>query len=418
MEFMINPNEITDGITAGVEVRKQRGLEIAAVCQIFKCKNGDWWVPSQTRVKMQYRVSLGDKPRCSCPDHEERGCVCKHIYAAQYAIQREQHADGSETVTESVTVTAQTQRTTYSQDWPAYNESQTNEKRIFQTLLHDLCVGIEEPEYTFGRPRLPLADAVFAAIFKIYSTFSGRRFISDLCDAQSKGYLSKVPHYNSIFKYLENAELTPILNELIMRSSLPLKSVETDFAVDSTGFMTSRFTKWFDQKYGTKMAKQDWVKAHICCGVKTNVVTAVEILDQHAADVSRLPSLVDATAKNFRISEVSADKAYGSTKNIKAIEKHGGTAFIAFKSNACADKGGVWAKMFHFFQYKRDEYLAHYHKRSNVESTFNMIKAKFRDHVRSKTDVAMKNEVLAKVLCHNICCLISAMYELGIQPNL
>jgi hypothetical protein len=42
-----------------------------------------------------------------------------------------------------------------------------------------------------------------------------------------------------------------------------------------------------------------------------------------------------------------------------------------------------------------------------------MIKAKFRDHVRSKTDVAMTNEVLCKILCHNICCLIQAMYELG-----
>ena len=46
-----------------------------------------------------------------------------------------------------------------------------------------------------------------------------------------------------------------------------------------------------------------------------------------------------------------------------------------------------------------------------------MIKAKFGDCVRSKTDVAMKNEALCKILCHNICCLISAMHELGIQPD-
>jgi hypothetical protein len=45
-----------------------------------------------------------------------------------------------------------------------------------------------------------------------------------------------------------------------------------------------------------------------------------------------------------------------------------------------------------------------------------MIKAKFGDSVRSKTDVAMRNEVLAKILCHNICCLICAMYELNIDP--
>jgi hypothetical protein len=46
-----------------------------------------------------------------------------------------------------------------------------------------------------------------------------------------------------------------------------------------------------------------------------------------------------------------------------------------------------------------------------------MIKAKFRDHVRSKTDVAMRNEALAKILCHNICCVIQEMYELGIEPT-
>ena len=55
------------------------------------------------------------------------------------------------------------------------------------------------------------------------------------------------------------------------------------------------------------------------------------------------------------------------------------------------------------------------HKRSNVESTFSMIKAKFRDHVRSKTDVAMVNEVLCKIVCHNICCLIQESHELGID---
>ena len=65
--------------------------------------------------------------------------------------------------------------------------------------------------------------------------------------------------------------------------------------------------------------------------------------------------------------------------------------------------------------FNREQFAAHYHKRSNVESTFSMIKAKFRDHVRSKTDVAMKNEVLCKVLCHNICCVIGAMHELGIE---
>lgn len=46
-----------------------------------------------------------------------------------------------------------------------------------------------------------------------------------------------------------------------------------------------------------------------------------------------------------------------------------------------------------------------------------MIKRKFGDAVRAKTDVAMRNEALAKILCHNICVTISAWYELGIEPE-
>jgi hypothetical protein len=44
-----------------------------------------------------------------------------------------------------------------------------------------------------------------------------------------------------------------------------------------------------------------------------------------------------------------------------------------------------------------------------------MIERKFGDSVRSKGGLAMKNEVLAKLLCHNLCCLISVMYEMGVK---
>jgi hypothetical protein len=226
-----------------------------------------------------------------------------------YVTTREEHADGTATVTEHLTVTKQT--TTYPQNWPAYNAAQTNEKDKFQSLLHDLCRAVPEPRICKpGRPSLPLADAVFSAAFKVYSTVSGRRFMTDLRDAQSKGFITKTPHYNSIFNYLENPDLTPILKALITQSSLPLKSVEVDFAVDSSGFTTSRFTRWFDHKYGKVVEQHDWVKCHLMCGVKTNIVTAVEIHDRHANDSPLLPPMVKTTADNFRISEVSADKGY------------------------------------------------------------------------------------------------------------
>ena len=400
-----------------VDPRKLRGLQIAAMAKIVK-RGLVWMVPSQSGSG-RYEVSPdAEQPHCNCPDHETRGVRCKHIIAVEIVIQRERNADGTTTVTETMTV-QKTVRKTYPQNWPAYNAAQTHEKERFLELLHDLCAsGIKEPTRSRnGRPRLLIEDAIFAACYKVYSTVSARRFMTDLREAHSKGFISKAPHFNSVLNYLESSELTPILRELITRSSLPLKAVETDFAVDSSGFSCSRFVRWFDHKYGEVREQHDWVKVHLMCGVRTNVVTAVEIRDRHAADTKSLPYLVDMTAENFALREVSADKAYASARNYDAIDRHGATPFVAFKSNHTGRGSRLWEKMFHHFSLKREDFLSHYHKRSNVESTFSMIKAKFRDHVRSKTPVAMVNEVLCKIICHNICVLIQETHELGIDVD-
>lgn len=69
------------------------------------------------------------------------------------------------------------------------------------------------------------------------------------------------------------------------------------------------------------------------------------------------------------------------------------------------------------YAYNQEWFMKRYHKRSNVESTFSMIKAKFGGNLRSKTYQSQVNEALCKVLCHNICCLIKSLYELGIEPT-
>jgi len=402
-----------------MEPRQERGLQIANRCYIGQ-QGGYWLVPSQSG-QGRYRVD-STVPSCNCPDYETHGSKCKHIYAVEYIVQFRRETDGGVTVLNETLQVSETKRPSYPQNWPAYNEAQMNEKQQFQSLLFDLCCGIVDPPQTNGRPRIPLRDGAFAAIFKIYSTFSGRRFISDLQDAKAKGFIQRVPHFNSIFNTLENPDLTSILNTLIVQSALPLKAVETAFAVDSTGFMTSRFTRWFDQKYGVVRQKHSWVKAHIMCGVKTNVVTAVEIQEQHTADPVVLPTLLTATAGKFDVKEVLADRAYSTAKNLDAIVTANAMPYIPFKANATGNTSrsvhsATWEKMFHYFSLNREQFFQHYHQRSNVESTVMMIKTKFRDHVRSKTDTAMKNEVLGKILCHNICCLISAIYELGITPT-
>jgi len=159
----------------------------------------------------------------------------------------------------------------------------------------------------------------------------------------------------------------------------PLPAVETNFAVDSSRFSTNKLERWYDEKYGVTKLKHVWVKTHIACGVKTNVVTAVRILDKDAGDSPQFIPLVKETSRTFTIGEVSADKAYASLDNFEAVADCGGTGYIAFKANATGGVGGLFEKMFHYFQFKQDEYMKHYHLRSNVESTFSAVKRKFGD---------------------------------------
>jgi hypothetical protein len=191
------------------------------------------------------------------------------------------------------------------QEWHEYNQAQTNEKARLLELLFELCSGIEEPVQTMGRPRLPFSEILFCAAYKVYSGFSSRRFISDLQIAKERGFVSKVPHFNSVSNYMEMESMTPYLKELIAESSQPLKAIEHDFAVDSSGFSRGTSQRWVQAKWGrTKdekkqmrvIRKTDWLKVHLMCGVKTNIVTSVETSDAHASDFRYFQPLVDATS--------------------------------------------------------------------------------------------------------------------------
>jgi transposase len=287
------------------------------------------------------------------------------------------------------------------------------------SLLADLCNTIGQPEQGMGRPRLPLSDMAFASVFKVYAGFSSRRFTSDLREAYTAGLIDSRPHFNSVSNYLAKPELTDILKSLITASSLPLKAVESDFAVDSSGFSTSRFVRWYSKKHGRVKDNREWVKVHLMCGVNTKIVTSVEVSGWTAHDTNYFVPLVQATAEHFQLGDVTADKAYLSHKNFKAVEQLGGTPFVPFKSNTVEpteDEEPIWAKMYYLFMYNRLTFMEHYHMRSNVESAFSMIKGKFGDSVRSKSDTGQVNEALCKVLCHNICVLIQTIHELGIEP--
>lgn len=400
---MAIPAKITDP-------RQERGYQIFKSKTITAHPKKDGWiVPSQSSSK---RYFVSEDFVCDCPDSESRKVTCKHAYAARYYLQIEQDTpEGTQTTKV---------RLTYPQAWKAYNEAQTNEVRLFDELLKDLVEDIEEPEQKGrGRPRLPLNEQTFCAIQKVYSQLSSRRAHSLFKNAVDKEQIKHAPHSNAINKFLIREDITPILENLVVITSRPLASIERDFGIDSSGFRTTGFNEYCKDKHNTKR-KHKWLKAHICVGVKTNIITGVEITPEYSNDSPQFEPLVKTTVENgFSIKEVSADKAYSSRKNHEVVKNAGGMTFIPFRSNATGGSKGSrqWRRMYHWFQLANEDFLNHYHKRSNAETAFHMIKTKFGDKLKSKTYTSQKNELLCKVIAHNIVVLIHEMYELGIEPN-
>ena len=105
-------------------------------------------------------------------------------------------------------------------------------------------------------------------------------------------------------------------------------------------------------------------------------------------------------------------------RNTEAVVRFGRKPHILLKTNAVSPKGDlIWAKMYYIFMCSRQLSSWCYHKRFDVGSVFSMVKEKFRDTVRSKSEEGQVNEVLAKVLYQKSWAPVTAAHDPGIEPT-
>ncbi len=377
---------------------------------IQKIDNGIYTVKSQTGIGL-YKVQWnGNEFVCNCPDFIKHGHIrpCKHVLALKLHLEIGYVTiEGEKPKIEPVI---------YSQSWANYNHAQSQEIELFDQFLFQLISTLEEPKRKpgAGRPSHNLKDLIFCCIMKTYSQLSSRRSQCLFHQALQRHQVSKNIHYNAISRTLIKKELTPILHELVHQSAQPLASIETNFAIDSSGFRCSTFGQYCAEKHGFKR-QHNWLKCHIATGVTTNIVADVVITKEYANDSPQLKKLLRNVSEHFAIGEVTADKAYCSRKNYEIIGNLGGIGYIPFKQNAKGTAKGslMWKRAYHYFQLHKEEFMEHYHQRSNVESTFSAIKKKFGETVKSRNRVAQINELLCKIICYNLTILINEMIELN-----
>jgi transposase len=314
------------------------------------------------------------------------------------------------------------ERMTYPQDWPAYDAAKTKEKLIAQGLLMELLDFFDEDEKprSVGRPSFTLKEQILCMHIYCYSRFSSRRAISDIELAKRRNLLSKTPHFTSVMNMFKLPHMTNILCDLVEITSMPMRMFEEHFSIDSSGFSTSMFERWVDMRTQKPAKIRAWKKVHIISGARTNIISAVGVTEATVADCPQLIPLVEKVAKRFEMKEFSADKAYLSRNNLKALAAVGAVPYIPFKSNSTENQRGcrIWKTMFTYFTTNQAKFMERYHLRSNVESTFSMIKRNYGNRLRTRKYDSQINEILMKCLCHNLSVLVQESFEHGLDIDL
>lgn len=379
--------------------------------------SGEYIVPSQSGSGF-YRVTGIGIPEaleaCECEDFNERLAACKHILFVHLWLSQpptDPPIDPRKVPSHGPRIRS-----------PRYSLAQQEEGRLFHELLRELAAGVPEPErdpHRAGRPPIPMRDQVFCTVQKVYLGKSARTSRYNRGIAEKEQQIDRTPYFDVISKFLCRPESTLILEDLLARSALPLRNIEIRCAIDSTGFRTTRFHYYREEKYNPTR-KNVWLKAHALVGVRTHTVLALDISEGTAGDAPRFAILLERAKKaGFQLKEVLADRAYNSRKNFDVADDLGLTAIIPFKSNQTGHARGspAYHRMYRYFTYHREDFDEHYRDRVNVEVTFGAIKQKIGETIWSRNFDAQVNELYCKLIAHNITMLGQAMYVIGILPD-
>lgn len=260
-------------------------------------------------------------------------------------------------------------------------------------------------------------------IWHKFPTLSVRRARSFLLFLQKYKIIHvSIPCFKTLSNYRADNMLLRVLDQLIEESSKPLAAIEHDFATDSTGIKTKLFSSWYSLRAKKRIRKRDHVLAHASMGMKSTIVTALNVETKQGKDNVLFREQVDTTAENFIVNQWSGDTTYCSKENCSKVAAVGGTPYFKCKTGKTAWNGKqdghpAWMAMNTEAQENPEWYDKNYHKRSKVEAGIHSKKSLHGDKVYSKLPSARINEETLRWINHNQTVLNRARHEWDIHAK-
>ena len=222
-----------------------------------------------------------------CYYFEEESETCKHIAAVWLLLDR--------MTCNEIEIEETKSKVQSKQNGPEYTAAQIAELRLFDPLLWELVVDIEDPakSQARGRPRAGFPLQLFCAIRNAASMYGCRKSYEFFDAAHKKGLLDFAPNYAVSSRLLNRSDLTPVLEDVVSASALQLSAVEDYIraAVDSSGFRTNSYGFYCQEKYGSSR-KNIWLKTSILLECRTHAILREEVTGNDVGDAPLFPLLV------------------------------------------------------------------------------------------------------------------------------
>jgi hypothetical protein len=193
--------------------------------------------------------------------------------------------------------------------------------------------------------------------------------------------LRKVPHQNTLSRWVNDERLTPILRDALKTTAKVFRAMETAAIVDSTKMsqMPTAHSRYVE--YGDDVRDEaDWMKIHLLVGVETLVCMDVEFSGSIGAgthDINFLIPLVKRVINTFSLKYVLADKAYLSEMSVGKLWDMGIQAVIPIKKQWNGEKMKSYYAVFQdLITWYKDQPSFHevYRLRPKIESFNSLLK--------------------------------------------
>lgn len=331
----------------------------------------------------------------------------------------------------------------YKEDMHAYNFAHANEAKLFRIYVIDFIekrvrklfpdLRLENPYPRYEEKQklkqgrgdyLNLRDGLFMLIDKCsFGKMSFAKYADTIMPTLEKdGFIKNAISPDAFSKFIRDSNILELLEKMSYESAIEMREFERVFAMDGTGFNSQKKGDYYANKHH-KSKETEWYNLEALTGVRSGMIVCSSIYFKYTSSEreSSIPVIKGAQDLGYKVEELLGDKLYAVKEYRKIIHDMGVERYYCeFPKNynpPTDNDHSVWAKQYREWQDNSEEFYAHYHKRSKVESVFGAIKKRCSENLSSLSYDACVKELYGKIIYYNLCCMIKQAFVNGIIPD-